>query len=147
MAIVVDIFLFICLSIVFVYSCISPFLGLRFFISLFRFLLYFSLCFCFLSFLPCIEISTSRIAESLGADSVIDRAPYLVRTYMPRINGPAYFDAPRLEMMMYSGSNAFIYDSQMNEDRLTSVGAWARQWQYWDGKGAIGSSAVGTLDD
>lgn len=48
-------------------------------------------------------------------------------------------------MIGCSGNHAFIYGSQMNEDRLTEVGAWARRRQSWGRKGAIRSSVVGKL--
>lgn len=66
---------------------------------------------------------------------------------MAGVNGRLHFDAYIFDMKRYSGNHAFIYDSWMNKERLTGVGAWAGLCQHCNSKGAIGSSAVGAYVD
>lgn len=49
--------------------------------------------------------------------------------------------------MRYCEDEHFKIDVRMHEEQLTGIGGWTRRWKYRDGKGAIGSSAVGRRVD
>lgn len=81
------------------------------------------------------------------ADLVMNCAPYCVRAYLNGINGRMYFDAHRFGLMQYSGDEHFVFDSQMQVERLTGVEVWARRWHHWGRSVSACSSAVVTFVD
>lgn len=65
------------------------------------------------------------------AGDVTDRAPYWVWEYMAGVGGWIYFNAHDIETMRYLRSRHTMYDSQMNEERLTRLGTWEKHWAHW----------------
>lgn len=51
-------------------------------------------------------------------------------------------DARRFSLMRYADGDHVVFDDQMHKEWLTGIVDWARRWQHWGARDAIGSSTV-----